>query len=56
MVELETDSVLKEAIAMYKNYGFKILKKPVICSRCDMVMCYLIDKSYKPKHGEIVEW
>ena len=34
-VELETASVLKEAIYLYKRYGFKPLNREHLCGRCD---------------------
>lgn len=34
-IELETASVLKEAIALYKKYGFKEFDKPNLPQRCD---------------------
>jgi putative acetyltransferase len=34
-VELETASVLKEAIEMYKRYGFKLIERDHLPTRCD---------------------
>lgn len=36
-VELETASVLKEAIKLYESYGFKKLKKENLSDRCNQV-------------------
>jgi putative acetyltransferase len=35
---LETDGVLKEAINLYRNFGFESYKNPHICTRCDTAM------------------
>lgn len=34
-IELETASVLKEAIGLYKRYGFKEVKRDHLANRCD---------------------
>ncbi len=35
---LETDGVLKEAINLYRNFGFENYENPHICARCDTAM------------------
>ncbi len=35
---LETDGVLKEAINLYRNFGFEKYENPHICARCDTAM------------------
>lgn len=40
-VELETASVLKEAISLYVGYGFKPIQREHLASRCDQV--YALD-------------
>lgn len=41
IIELETASVLKEAISMYKKYGFKEAKREHLAKRCDQA--YILD-------------
>jgi putative acetyltransferase len=36
-MELETASVLKEAIALYAGAGFRPIQRPVLASRCDQI-------------------
>ncbi|MFT5618392.1 MAG: putative acetyltransferase [Arenicella sp.] len=35
---LETDCVLKEAMNLYRNFGFESYENPHICTRCDTAM------------------
>ena len=35
---LETDLVLKEAVKLYRKYGFVNYQNPHLCSRCDTAM------------------
>ena len=36
-MELETASVLKEAIALYAGAGFRPIRRPLLASRCDQI-------------------
>ncbi len=43
-LEIETASVLHEAIALYKNFGFTMYEKKNVCaSRCDTAMQMILE-------------
>lgn len=42
-LKLETASVLKEAIALYRKFGFREYHPTELCSRCDQA--YILDLS-----------
>lgn len=37
-IELETASVLKEAISLYRSHGFRPIENPNLAERCDQAM------------------
>ena len=43
-MELETASVLNEAISLYKSYGFRPISKHELCNRCDQAFELLLSE------------
>ncbi|UCE61121.1 MAG: GNAT family N-acetyltransferase [Phycisphaerales bacterium] len=51
-VELETAAPLKEAIALYEQYGFRPIESERICSRCDQAYALDLDESAHTQWAE----